>query len=81
MKDVLGYEPGIQIHEGIVEIKQALERGVIRGEDPRFYTLQWYMSLMEWEKRYPPSAGTAGYSKFNACIRTQSTFLPGRASI
>jgi nucleoside-diphosphate-sugar epimerase len=51
LKDALGYEPGIQIHEGIVEIKQALERGVIRGEDPRFHTLQWYMSLMEWEKR------------------------------
>lgn len=51
VKDVLGYEPAIGIHEGIVEIKQALERGLIRGEDPRFYTLQWYMALMEWEKR------------------------------
>jgi nucleoside-diphosphate-sugar epimerase len=49
--DVLGYQTNVQIHEGIVEIKRALERGLIRGEDPRFYTLQWYISLMEWEKR------------------------------
>jgi len=48
---VLEFEPSVQIHEGIVEIKQALERGLIYGEDPRFYTLQWYTSLMEWEKR------------------------------
>jgi nucleoside-diphosphate-sugar epimerase len=49
--DLLGFQPAVQIHEGVVEIKQALERGIIRGEDPRFYTLQWYKSLMEWEKR------------------------------
>jgi nucleoside-diphosphate-sugar epimerase len=49
--ETLGFETTVHVHEGIVEIKQALERGVIRGEDPRFYTLQWYMSLMEWEKR------------------------------
>jgi nucleoside-diphosphate-sugar epimerase len=49
--EALGYQTTVQIHEGIVEIKQALERGTIRGDDPRFYTLQWYISLMEWEKR------------------------------
>jgi nucleoside-diphosphate-sugar epimerase len=47
----LGFETMVHVHEGIVEIKQALERGVIRGEDPRFYTLQWYKSLLEWEQR------------------------------
>jgi nucleoside-diphosphate-sugar epimerase len=49
--ETLGFDTSVRVHEGIVEIKQALERGIIRGEDPRFYTLQWYMSLMEWEKR------------------------------
>jgi nucleoside-diphosphate-sugar epimerase len=49
--EVLGYQTTVQIHEGIVEIKQAIERGLIRGDDPRFYTLQWYVSLMDWEKR------------------------------
>ena len=49
--EVLGYQTTVQVHEGIVEIKQALERGLIRGDDPRFYTLQWYISLMDWEKR------------------------------
>ncbi|HWM49434.1 MAG TPA: SDR family oxidoreductase [Xanthobacteraceae bacterium] len=51
IKRVLKFDDCIQVHEGIVEIKQALERGVIRGDDPRFYTLQWYSSIMEWEKR------------------------------
>jgi nucleoside-diphosphate-sugar epimerase len=49
--EVLGFQTKVQIHEGIVEIKQALERGLIRGDDPRFYTLQWYVSLIDWEKR------------------------------
>ena len=47
----LGFEPSIRVHEGIVEIKQALERGDIAGEDPTCYTLQWYRSLLEWERR------------------------------
>ena len=51
IKKVLSFDATVHIHEGIVEIKQALERGVLRGEDPRFYTLQWYTALIEWEKR------------------------------
>jgi nucleoside-diphosphate-sugar epimerase len=51
IKQRLGFEPSIRVHEGIVEIKQALERGEISGEDPTFYTLQWYSSLLEWERR------------------------------
>lgn len=47
----LGFEPAIRVHEGIVEIKQALERGLVSGDDPRPYTLQWYRSLIEWEQR------------------------------
>jgi len=51
IKQRLGFEPSIRVHEGIVEIKQALERGDIAGEDPTCYTLQWYRSLLEWEGR------------------------------
>jgi len=51
IKQRLGFEPSIRVHEGIVEIKQALERGDIAGEDPTCYTLQWYRSLLEWERR------------------------------
>ena len=51
IKQVLGFEARIRVHEGIVEIKQALERGQISGDDPTCYTLQWYKSLLDWEKR------------------------------
>jgi nucleoside-diphosphate-sugar epimerase len=47
----LGFEPTVRVHEGIVEIKQALERGILSGDDPTFFTLQWYRSLLEWEER------------------------------
>jgi nucleoside-diphosphate-sugar epimerase len=51
IKQHLGFEPAIRVHEGIVEIKQALERGLLSGDDPTCYTLQWYCSLLEWEQR------------------------------
>jgi nucleoside-diphosphate-sugar epimerase len=51
IKQRLGFEPTVRAHEGIVEIKQALERGMISGEDPTYYTLQWYRSLLEWGLR------------------------------
>jgi nucleoside-diphosphate-sugar epimerase len=51
IKQRLGFEPTTRVHEGIVEIKQALDRGVISGDDPTFYTLQWYRSLLEWDRR------------------------------
>jgi nucleoside-diphosphate-sugar epimerase len=51
IKQHLGFEPAIRVHEGIVEIKQALERGVLSGDDPTCYTLQWYRSLLDWEQR------------------------------
>lgn len=51
IREALGFEPRVRIHEGVVEIKQALERGTLTGDDPTFYTLQWYRSLMDWERR------------------------------
>lgn len=51
IKDRLGFEPQTRAHEGIVEIKQALERGAVSGEDPTCYTLQWYRALLDWDRR------------------------------
>jgi hypothetical protein len=39
------------VHQGIVEIKDALDRGLVTGDDPTCYTLQWYRSLSERQKR------------------------------
>ena len=50
-QDVFGFRPTVKVHEGIVEIKQALERNVINGDDPTCYTLQWYKSLQTWKRR------------------------------
>jgi nucleoside-diphosphate-sugar epimerase len=49
--EVLGFSPSVHIHEGIVEIKQALEKGIITPDDPTCYTLQWYKSLLTWSDR------------------------------
>jgi nucleoside-diphosphate-sugar epimerase len=51
IRERLGFEPAVRVHEGIVEIKQALEKGTLSGDDPTFFTLQWYRSLLEWEGR------------------------------
>jgi nucleoside-diphosphate-sugar epimerase len=39
------------VRQGIVEIKEALDRGLVSGDDPTCYTLQWYKSLIEWQQR------------------------------
>jgi nucleoside-diphosphate-sugar epimerase len=51
IRKYLDFEPAVRVHEGIVEIKQALDRGACSGDDPTFYTLQWYRSLLDWERR------------------------------
>lgn len=51
IRDVLGYKPVRRAHEGIVEIKQALERGEVLPDDPSCYTLQWYRSIIDWSAR------------------------------
>jgi nucleoside-diphosphate-sugar epimerase len=50
IRKVLGYVPKRTIPDGIAEIKQAVERGRVQATDPTCYTLQWYKSLMEWQK-------------------------------
>jgi nucleoside-diphosphate-sugar epimerase len=51
IRDVLGFQVSVQVHEGIVEIKQALEKGILDPEDPTCFTLQWYKSLLLWHQR------------------------------
>jgi nucleoside-diphosphate-sugar epimerase len=47
----LDFEPQVSVRQGILEIKQALDQGVVDGADPTCYTLQWYKSVMEWNQR------------------------------
>jgi len=51
IKQRLGFARSKTVQQGIVEIKEALERGLITGDDPTCYTLQWYKSLIEWQRR------------------------------
>jgi nucleoside-diphosphate-sugar epimerase len=51
IKQRLGFEAQTKVHEGVVEIKQALDRGLISSDDPTAFTLQWYKALIEWDKR------------------------------
>lgn len=51
IRDALGFEPERTILDGIREVRQALVDGTISGDDPTCYTVQWYKSLMEWDKR------------------------------
>ena len=51
IKQRLGFAAKKTVQQGIVEIKEALERGLVTGDDPTCYTLQWYRSLIEWQKR------------------------------
>jgi nucleoside-diphosphate-sugar epimerase len=51
IEKVLGYKAHFQVHEGIHEIKEALEKGSLNPDDPTCYTLQWYKSLLKWGQR------------------------------
>lgn len=48
--NVLGYRVERTVHEGIVEIKQALENGIVDAEDIRTVTLRYYAYLLEAER-------------------------------
>jgi len=51
LENKLGYKTSIGIHEGIEEILHALEKGVVDPDDPTYYTLKWYKSLIFWSQR------------------------------
>ncbi len=50
IKDTLNYEPDHSIEEGIIEVKNALEKGIIDPEDIKTITVLWYRKLLEWDK-------------------------------
>jgi len=50
IREVLGYRVERTVHEGIVEIKQALENGVIDPEDVRTMTVKYYEYLLKAER-------------------------------
>jgi nucleoside-diphosphate-sugar epimerase len=47
----LDFTPRVSVLEGIREIKEALDKGLVDGSDPTCYTVQWYKSLLDWDKR------------------------------
>jgi nucleoside-diphosphate-sugar epimerase len=47
----LDFVPRVTVLDGIREIKEALDRGMVDGADPTCYTVQWYKSLLEWNRR------------------------------
>jgi nucleoside-diphosphate-sugar epimerase len=51
IEEVLGYKTKYQVRDGIAEIKEALEKGALDPDDPTCYTLQWYKSLLKWERK------------------------------
>jgi nucleoside-diphosphate-sugar epimerase len=51
IRSKLGFAPTRSVLDGIVEIRQALDRGASSGDDKTCYTLQWYKSLLEWHAR------------------------------
>jgi len=50
IRDVLGYQVERSVQEGIVEVKQGLENGLIDPEDLRTVTLKYYQYLLDAEK-------------------------------
>jgi nucleoside-diphosphate-sugar epimerase len=51
IEEVLGYKTKYKVRDGISEIKEALEKGALDPDDPTSYTLQWYKSLLKWERK------------------------------
>lgn len=50
IRNTLGYQVDRTVHEGVVEIKQALENGVIDPDDIRTVTLKYYQYLIEADR-------------------------------
>jgi nucleoside-diphosphate-sugar epimerase len=51
IEKALGYKTRVKVHQGVSEIREALERGQLDPDDPTCYTLQWYKSLLKWGQR------------------------------
>ncbi|MBX6324326.1 MAG: SDR family oxidoreductase, partial [Rhodospirillaceae bacterium] len=51
IRERLDFRPRMGVVDGIREIVGALEKGLVDGSDPTCYTVQWYKSLLDWDKR------------------------------
>jgi nucleoside-diphosphate-sugar epimerase len=51
IEKALGYKTRMKVHQGVAEIRDALEKGSLDPDDPTCYTLQWYKSLLKWGQR------------------------------
>ena len=51
IRETFSFKAHHTILNGICEVRQALIDGKISGDDPTCYTVQWYKSMIEWDKR------------------------------
>lgn len=51
IKNNLSFKSTINLKDGILEIKDKLDNAIISPEDPTCYTLQWYQTLIDWDKK------------------------------
>lgn len=51
IRERLGFIATTSVMDGIDEVRIALESGLVSGDDPTCYTLQYYKALIEWDKR------------------------------
>lgn len=51
LKDKLNYECKYSIEDGVNEIKNSLNTGLVDGEDETTHTLRWYQKLIFWDKK------------------------------
>jgi hypothetical protein len=50
-RECTGFMPMTDIPSGIADVREALTKGVVSGDDPTTNTLSWYRGLLEWERR------------------------------
>ena len=50
IKNVLNYRTNRTIEDGIIEVKTALEKGIVDPDDLKTITVFWYRKLLEWSE-------------------------------
>jgi len=51
IRDQLGFKINMRVPDGVREVKEGLEQGLLDPDDPTAVTLQWYKNILEWDKR------------------------------
>jgi len=47
----LGFHTKYTVKDGVKEIQEALQRGLVTYDDPTTHTLKWYQTLLYWENK------------------------------